>query len=172
MPGKLSARSIAVTAVMVAMVTVATGFLPRVPIPATGGYVHLGDIFVFFAAFAFGPWVGAIAGGIGCALADLLTGYAVWVPLTLIAHGVEGWVAGYLGQGREVRGLALAWLAGAICLVGLYFLGELLPLYGGLPGALREVVPNIFQALAGGIVSIPLVLLVRRAYPSVERFTT
>lgn len=171
MRSKPGARSVAVTAVMVAMVTVATGFLPRVPIPATGGYVHLGDIFVFFAAFTFGPWVGAVAGGIGCSLADLLTGYAVWAPLTLIAHGVEGLVAGYLGKGRQFTGLALAWLAGAICLVGLYFLGELLPLYGGLAGALREVVPNIFQALAGGIVSIPLVLLVRKAYPPIEHFS-
>jgi energy-coupling factor transport system substrate-specific component len=169
MNGKLDARTLAVVAVMIAVVTVTTGFLPRVPVPATGGYVHLGDIFVFFSAFAFGPVIGAIAGGVGCALADILGGWAVWAPLTLLAHGVEGFVAGYLGKGRKPPGLIVAWVLGSICLVGLYFLGELLPVYGGLAGAVTEIGPNILQALVGGVVGIPLLLLLRRAYPPIER---
>ena len=102
MNSKFNATTLAVTAVMIAVVTVATGFLPRVPVPGTGGYVHLGDIFVFFYAFAFGPVIGAVAGGIGCGLADVLGGYAVWAPLTLIAHGVQGFVAGYFGKGKGI----------------------------------------------------------------------
>ncbi len=164
-----NATTLAVMAVMIALVTVATGFLPRVPIPGTGGYVHLGDIFVFFSAFAFGPLVGGIAGGVGCALADLLGGYIVWAPLTLVAHGVQGIVAGYLGRGKGWVGLVVAWFFGAVCLVGLYFLGELLPVYGGYAGAVTEIIPNLMQALVGGIVGIPLVLLVRRAYPPIEQ---
>lgn len=173
MKTKFNAGTLAMTAVMIAIVTVATGFLPKVPVPGTGGYVHLGDIFVFFAAFAFGPVVGAIAGGVGCALADILGGYAVWAPLTLIAHGVEGFVAGYLASklyhGKGIGGLIVAWAGGAVCLIGLYFLGELLPVYGGFAGAVTEIVANISQALAGGIVGIPLYLLVRRAYPPIEQ---
>ncbi|HET90444.1 MAG TPA: ECF transporter S component [Chloroflexi bacterium] len=167
-----NATTLAVTAVMIALVAVATGFLPRLPIPGTGGYVHLGDIFVFFSAFAFGPVVGAVAGGVGCALADLLGGYVVWAPLTLVAHGVQGFVAGYLGRGKSWAGLVVAWIFGAICLVGLYFLGELLPVYGGYAGALTEVIPNLMQALIGGVVGIPLVLLVRQAYPPIEQMGT
>jgi uncharacterized membrane protein len=167
--GSFSVTMLAVTAVMIAVVAVATGFLPRVPIPGTGGYVHLGDIFVFFSAFAFGPVIGAIAGGVGCGLADVLGGYAVWAPLTLIAHGVQGFVAGYFGKGKNSGGLVLAWVLGALCLVGLYFLGELLPVYGGFAGAVTEVIPNIMQAVAGGVVGIPLVLLIREVYPPIER---
>jgi len=166
--GKFNVTMLAVTAVMIAVVVVATRFL-QIPVPATGGYIHMGDIFVFFSAFAFGPVIGAIAGGIGCGLADILGGWAVWAPLTLVAHGVQGFVAGYFGKGKGVGGLVVAWLLGAICLVGLYFLGELLPVYGGFAGAVTEIVPNIMQALAGGIVGIPLVLLVRKAYPPIER---
>ena len=163
------ARTLAVIAVMIAVVTVATGFLPRVPVPGTGGYVHLGDIFVFFSAFAFGPVIGAIAGGVGCGLADILGGWAVWAPLTLIAHGVQGFVAGYFGKGKKLTGLIIAWALGAVCLVGLYFLGELLPVYGGFAGAVTEIGPNILQALAGGIIGIPLTLLIRQAYPPIEQ---
>jgi len=93
----------------------------------------------------------------------------VWAPLTLVAHGVEGFVAGYFGRGKSSGGLTVAWLIGAVCLVGLYFLGELLPVYGGFAGAVTEVIPNVMQALVGGIVGIPLVLLIRRAYPPIER---
>ena len=117
---KFNATTLAVIAVMIAVVTVATGFLPRVPVPGTGGYVHLGDIFVFFSAFAFGPVIGAIVGGVGCGLADILGGWAVWVPLTLIAHGVQGFAAGYFGKGKQMGGLIVAWLIGAICLVNHY----------------------------------------------------
>ncbi len=166
---KFNATTLAMIAVMIAVVTVATGFLPRVPVPGTGGYVHLGDIFVFFSAFAFGPVIGAIVGGVGCGLADILGGWAVWAPLTLIAHGVQGFVAGYLGKGKQVGGLIVAWLIGAICLVGLYFLGELLPVYGGFAGAVTEIIPNIMQVLVGGIVGIPLLLLIRKAYPPIEQ---
>lgn len=170
MKGKFNATTLAVTAVMIAVITVATGFLPRVPVPLTGGYVHLGDIFVFFSAFAFGPVIGSIAGGIGCGLADVLGGYAVWAPLTLVAHGVQGLVAGYLGKGRGFGGLVVGWLAGAVCGVGLYFAGEaLVSVYGGLAGAVGEVLPNVIQFGVGGAVAIPLTLLIRKAYPPVER---
>ena len=80
-----------------------------------------------------------------------------------------GYVAGYFGKGKKVGGLVVAWLLGSICLVGLYFLGELLPVYGGFAGAVTEIIPNIMQAVAGGVVGIPLVLLIRRAYPPIEQ---
>ena len=89
--------------------------------------------------------------------------------MTLIAHGVQGFVAGYFGKGKKLTGLIIAWALGAVCLVGLYFLGELLPVYGGFAGAVTEIGPNILQALAGGIIGIPLTLLIRQAYPPIEQ---
>ena len=71
-------------------------------------------------------------------------------------------------QRRRAVGCCALFL-GAVCLVGLYFLGELHPVYGGFAGAVTEIIPNIMQALAGGIVGIPLVLLIRKAYPPIEQ---
>ena len=155
--------AIAVIAVMIAITTVFT-LAVRVPVPATNGYVNLSDVAIYFTAFAFGPWVGLIAGGVGAALADLLGGYAQFALLTLLAHGLEGFVAGWLGRDRQFIGMVVAWLSGAVVMCALYLIGEGLILTGW-GAAFSELPFNILQNLVGAVVGIPLVLAVRRAYP-------
>jgi uncharacterized membrane protein len=164
---RLSAVAVAVTGVMIAVTTVFT-IAVRIPIPATQGYVNFSDVAVYFAAFAFGPWVGLIAGGLGAALADVMGGYAQFAVLTFLAHGLEGLLAGYVGRNRGVCGMAAGWALGAVAMAGLYFLGEGLVLTGWGP-ALAELPFNLFQNLVGAAVGIPLVLAVRRAYPPIAR---
>ncbi len=64
--------------------------------PTTGGYFNLGESVIYVAAIIEGPIVAAIAGGVGAALADLSTGYAVFAPATLVIKFTEGYVAGWL----------------------------------------------------------------------------
>src|SRR5205814_1914609 len=86
-------RTLSMTAIMTALVLALT----RAAIVPNGvGYNHLGDVAVFFSAFAFGPWIGMISGGIGAALADLTAGYGNYAPLSLVVHGLEGFVIGYI----------------------------------------------------------------------------
>jgi uncharacterized membrane protein len=67
--------------------------------------------------------------------------------------------------------MLIGWLAGTVVMVGLYFVGEasVPAMWGGLPQALTEWPFNVLQNVAGGIVGIPLVLAVRRAYPPITR---
>ena len=165
--GKSRALTVAVAAIMIAVTAVSTMLL-RVPIPATQGYFNFSDVAIYFAAFAFGPWIGLVAGGIGPAIADLLGGFPQWAVLTFLAHGLEGLVAGALGRGKGLKGLVLAWLAGTVVMMGIYFLGEGLVLTGWGP-ALAELPPNLLQNLGGGLIGIPLFYAVRRAYPPIAR---
>ncbi len=159
---------IALAALLIALTTIFT-LLVRVPVPATQGYVNLSDVAITFAGLIFGPWVGLVTGGIGAALADLLGGYAQFAPLSLVAHGLEGLVIGWLGFGRKtVVGMIPAWLGGAVVMVGCYLIGEGLFLTGW-PAAIAEMPMNTFQAIVGAIVGIPLVLAVRKAYPPIDR---
>lgn len=163
-----SAAIIAIVAVMTAVIAVLT-FAVQIPIPATGGYIHFGDVGVYFASFAFGPVVGLVGGGVGCALADILSGYASWAPLTLVAHGLQGLIAGYFGKGKGLTHMLIGWGLGSVALIAVYFLGEWF-IYGlGYGGALAEVGPNFIQEAVGGLIGIPLVLAVRRAYPPIDR---
>lgn len=164
---RMDARTVAVTAVMIAVVTVFT-LLIRIPIPATEGYFNFSDVAIFFAAFTFGPWVGLIAGGVGTGLADVISGFPQFAILSLLAHGMEGLLAGYIGRGQSVPRMLLAWVVGAAAMMAVYFLGESLVLTG-LGPALTELPFNLIQNVAGAIVGIPLTLAVRQAYPPVLR---
>jgi energy-coupling factor transport system substrate-specific component len=164
----LNATVIAILAVMIAVIAVLT-WAVRIPIPATGGYIHFGDVGVYFASFAFGPVVGLVGGGLGCAVADVFSGYASWAPLTLVAHGLQGLIAGYFGKGKGMTHMLIGWGLGSVALIATYFLGEWF-MYGlGYGGALAEVGPNFIQEAVGGLIGIPLVLAVRRAYPPIAR---
>ncbi len=161
-----SASFVVVTGVLVAVIAVLT-LVVRVPIAPTRGYIHLGDAGVYFAAFAFGPVIGLLAGGLGTALADVLGGYAHWAPASFLFHGAQGLVAGYLAT-RAARGGHLpGWLLGAIIVVVGYFaVGAVL--YGAGP-ALAEAPMNIIQVVAGGVIGLPLAMAIRRAWPPVQR---
>lgn len=161
---RLRPVTIAIAALVTALVAVLT-LIVRVPVPATQGYFHFGDVAVFFAGFAFGPAVGLIAGGIGTGLADVLGGYAHYALISLLAHGLQGLLAGWLGHRAQTRGLVLGWLAGGLAMIGVYFTVEM-ALFGW-GSAVAEVPWNLLQAVGGGLIGIPLLALVRRAYPPI-----
>jgi uncharacterized membrane protein len=71
-------------------------------VPATRGFFNIGDSMVFLTALLFGPIVGAFAGGVGSALADLFLGYSYYAPATLIIKGIEGFVVGWLKDKKPV----------------------------------------------------------------------
>jgi uncharacterized membrane protein len=191
--------ALAVVAVMTSITFVLT-FLVRVPTPGRG-YAHLGDAGVFFAAFAFGPWIGAVSGGLGTLLSDLLAGYSLWAPFSLLIHGLQGCVAGWVwarwqplirwarsksaesAEQQVPRHRFWLLLPGTMTMVGLLAsagLGGLIVVGGyfaaGIPltgvGAAAGDVPfNIVQVTAGALLGVPLYLLVRAAYPPVHRWS-
>lgn len=165
---RLSPSIIALAAVLIALTVVMTKVV-QIPIPASQGYWNLSDAATAFVAFAFGPWIGFVAGGIGTAIADLLSGpYAVWAPISLLAHGLQGAVIGLAARRwRTVPGLIAAFALGGIVMIASYLGGG--ALLKGLPAALAEVPFNALQALVGGAVGVPLYLAVRAAYPPIDR---
>ena len=67
--------------IFAAIICVVTTFV-AVPAPAIGN-VNLGDIFILCSAWILGP-LGAACSGIGAALADLFSGFAIYAPATLV----------------------------------------------------------------------------------------
>ncbi len=84
---KSTAAWICTTALAAALICAAT-MIVQIPIPL--GYAHLGDSCILLAAYLFGWKTGLLAGGIGSAMADLLTGYSQWVIPTLIIKSIQG----------------------------------------------------------------------------------
>lgn len=162
----MSARSTAVAAVSIALVALFVTII-RIPVPATGGFWHLGVVAETFIAVAFGPVLGAVAAGIGAALADVVSGFGSFAPLTLFAHGSTGLIVGWFGWRRGWRGMLIGWIFGGLAQVAIYFVGEA-TVYGfGVAGALAELPGNLVQ-VGLGILGLLLFRQVRNAYPQIE----
>lgn len=86
-------------ALMIALVFVTT-FSIKIPIPFTQGYIHAGDSMIFVAAILLGWKYGALAGGVGSALADVLGGFANWALPTLIIKAVMGGLVGWIAHDK------------------------------------------------------------------------
>jgi uncharacterized membrane protein len=155
----------ALMGVMAALVAVTT-FAVQIYIPATKGYLNFGDIMIFVSALIFGPIVGGFAGGVGSAISDVAGGYGYFAPYTLAIKGVEGFIAGLISNRISYRRDVLAVIiAGAEMIAG-YFLAEFFPMQTGW-AALGEVPANILQIVAGGVVGLPIALIIRNRLPEI-----
>jgi len=92
---RTKAYYVAASGIMAALVFVLTAIF-QITITATEGYFNVGEIGVYISALIFGPYVGAFAGGVGSALADIATGYSIFAPGTFVIKGCEGFLAGIL----------------------------------------------------------------------------
>ena len=115
------------TAMFAALATVLTLF-PQIP---TGtGYVHFGDSIIYLASIFFGPFPGAIVGAVGQSLADLISGYPIYIIPTFCIKGLIGYTVGKIAyKNHDALHFALA-AADALVIVTLgYFIAEI-PMYG------------------------------------------
>ncbi len=141
---------------LIAVVCLTTLFI-RIPLPSRG-YFNFGDVAVVFAGLVLGGldgtkkgWFrGFLAGGAGSALADILGGFAIFSPLTLIAKGLEGSLAAISSKKKGIFNYLFLILGGFI-MVFVYFIGEIFMPNIGYQGAVAEIIPNIIQAIGGVI---------------------
>lgn len=155
---KTSTRELTLAALFMALTTVATMII-HIPVPATQGFVNVGDSFVLLSGLLFSHYYGALIGGVGSALADLFLGYTIFAPVTLIVKAIEALLASYIDRGNTVSRV-IAVIVGVTWMVFGYFIFEVFMF--DLPVALSAVIPNSIQ----GIVSAGLALLL---YPIVRR---
>lgn len=150
-------QRLSLSAMFTAVICAATMVI-QIPTP-TGGYVNAGDAFILLAAVLMGPLVGMIAGGIGSALSDLLAGYMLWVPATLIIKGIMGLVAGVVF--KRTKNVLLAGIPAECVMVLGYFAFEAILVGQGL-GAAAGIPGNLMQAVFGLIASTVLVRTLSR----------
>ncbi len=94
----------ALIAIFIALVFIATSLF-YIETPATRGFFNFGETMVYTAALVGGWLVGAVAGGVGSALADIYLGFGYYAPGTLVIKGFEGFIVGYLySKLRLLRG--------------------------------------------------------------------
>lgn len=161
------------TALFAALACVATMSI-RIPTPGTGGYIHPGDAIVILSGVILGPVWGLLAAGIGSAMADLLGGYFIYVPITFAVKGLIAFIAGMiyhrLGKTSKTQYTAviLGGVADIILVSGGYFLCEI-PLYG-VSAAAASIPANLIQGLGGLVIAFVLYPLLL-AVPDIRKIT-
>ena len=146
-------RRLTLAAVFAAVITLSTLFLR---VPTAVGYIHLGDGAVLLGALMLDAPFSCAAAVIGSALADLLGGYAVYIPATaVIKCGMVLIMRAFLAKKdghtafRRVFGCALA---EGFMVIG-YFIYEAFVLSYGA-GALPGVALDAVQGVCGGVMAL------------------
>lgn len=161
---KNTTRELCIKAMLSALVCVATMVI-QVPVPATNGYIHLGDSIILFSAIMFGPSAGLVAGGIGSALADILTGYSYWAPFTLVIKGLMGYAAGRIAFDGTDRPFGTNKFIGIIVSEIIMIVGYLLGgaiLKSSFLVSLASVPENAVQAIGGAILYLVIACAVKK----------
>lgn len=157
----LSVKKMTMAGVMAALVFVMT-YVPKVPVPITGGYVHLGDGAIFLSTLLLGP-LGIPAAAIGSGLSDILGGYMVYAIPTILIKGVVALVAWKLWKEGSWLRAALAFVLAEIAMVAGYFAFEAVMF--GTAAAWGAVGPNCIQGIAG----VALGLVCHALYPRLKQ---
>ncbi len=161
----MQVRTLALVSVMIPLVTVMT-IIFKIPIPATQGYFNFGDAGVILVSMLFGPYVGLITGGLGSSLADILSGYSFYAPVTFVAKGIEGLIVGLIFMRFYKESKLLAYSSGPLggfFMIASYFVFE--SYFFAIGGALAELPWNILQALLGSVIAYTLYNVV---HPTME----
>ena len=151
-------KSLAITAICLVLVYVFASVVNiRLPFAPNGGLVHLGNVPLFVAAILFGKRTGMIAGGIGMGLFDLLSGWTLWAPFTLVIVGCMGFVVGAITEKRKNMGfIVLALIAAcAIKIVGYYFAEVVI--YGNWVVPFTSIPGNLIQIGVAAVITLIII---------------
>jgi Predicted membrane protein len=134
--------------------------------PGGGGLTHLGNIPVFIAAILFGKKTGAVVGGVGMALFDLFSPYAMWTPFTFVINLLMGFVIGLIMENRSKIKWYLTATGAAILIKVLgYYIAELIIIQMTSSAAtqglwlipIASIPANVLQVVAAAIIVLPII---------------
>ena len=161
---KTKTQKIVIAAMLAALTCIATMII-KIPSPLKG-YLNLGDCVVLLSGWLLSPLYGFLAAGLGSGLADLISGYGVYVPATFIIKGVMS-IAAYFGfrflqnkvtniSARIVSGI----VAELIMVFGYYVFEGFLYGFGA---SLVNIPANAVQGVAGLIIGTILVKIFEKS---------
>lgn len=143
------------TALFAALIFVGTQFV-RIPLPF--GYFNFGDCFILLSSVIIGGPYAVVASALGAVLADILSGYAIYVPATLAVKTCMViaviWIE-KISENKKRKGktafFILAAVVAELIMMGGYYIYDS-ALYG-FAGAGLSVLGNSIQGFCAVIIS-------------------
>lgn len=133
--------------------------LISLPLPSGYGYINLGDCGVLFGALLLPMGYACAAAGIGGALADLILGYGVYAPATLVIKALTALACSLLLKTMPYKYRLIAMFVAAL-LVPLGYLAYELIIVG--KGAIVNVPVNALQSTIGAVVAYAMSFFIKK----------
>ena len=145
------------SAIFAALIFLATSYL-SIPLPVMG-YVHLGDGLVLLAAALLPAPYAVGAAVIGAGIADLMAGYALYLPATVIIKALT--VICVSSKTKKVICLrnAVAMVPAAVLCAGGYYLFEVI-ISNNFVSPIASIPFNLVQSVCGATVFLLLGFLI------------
>lgn len=114
----MKVKRLVMTAVFTALVFVTTAYILHIPIPATGGYVHIGDAVIYLAAACLPLPYAIFTASVGAGLCDALFAPVYVIPTIIIKAILVLFFTNKKDKiicKRNVIALVLAGVTGVLC---------------------------------------------------------
>ena len=143
-------KNLVMTGLFAAMIYLTTAFLFHIPV-SNGGYIHLGDAFLYFAASILPMPYAMVSAAIGAGLSDLLTpGAVVWViPTVIIKPLLVMWFTPYSEKFLVKRNIIALFGAGVVGLIGYAIASGII--YGNFIAPLLSIPIGALQPIGCGV---------------------
>lgn len=126
-----------------------------------GGYLNLGDCFVLLSGWFLGPVYGALAAGIGSALADM-PAYPTYAPATFVIKALMAIAAYFIFKALSKKPFIARLIGGIVAesIMVLGYFGYEAIIYG--PSASANIVFNVMQGTVGLVAAIAVATLISK----------
>ncbi len=159
---KLDVKQLTAAGIIAALIFVLTLFHIN---NIAGGYIHIGDSLVFFAALLVGPFYGFLAAAIGSMLADLFVGAPQYALFTFFIKGIMTLIVYYgyailnknnsTDRSKFGKIFFVSAIASAFMVLG-YFVADIFLV--DFWGAVANLPFNAIQAVASSVLSVVLLV--------------
>lgn len=151
------------SAMIAALTAVITAHIFHIPMSLFGGqgYVHIGDAIIYLGASLLPTGYACAAAALGGAMADLISGSALWAPWTLVIKALVALC--FTAKGETLlnkRNYLVLVPAAAITAAG-YYIAEAF-LYGNWITPVHSIGGNLLQSVASSVLYVVLGLALDR----------
>lgn len=165
---ELNVKDLVITSLFIALVFVFTWLVKfQLPFAPNGGLIHLGNVPFFLAAIFLDKRIGMTAGALGMGLFDLVSGWELWSPMTVISALIMGYIINKLNYKHlNLINLLISFVLVAIVKVLVYYIGEIFIL-SSFVTPLASIPGNLIQIAVSSVIVLMILKPMEKVFNNI-----
>ena len=165
---ELNVKDLVITSLFIALVFVFTWLVKfQLPFAPNGGLIHLGNVPFFLAAIFLDKRIGMTAGALGMGLFDLVSGWELWSPMTVISALIMGYIINKLNYKHlNLINLLISFVLVAIVKVLVYYIGEIF-IFSSFVTPLASIPGNIIQIAVSSVIVLVVLKPMEKVFKNI-----